>query len=204
MRRSSLGPAVSNLVLWHGAHRWEGPVEVREQRRGHSEHGPGVYLTTSVQTARKYAKGGGVIVRFEIDPRVRWLERGNDGLPLDEVVAWLKSRRNLRGRDVIIERLRDLASRRPDPSRIQAAWLLNLMVNENAASGTHGVALAKLLVRYGIDASHAKNSSDEDWVVIFNPDVVVKAWRVSGSTNHGDAPRVLRQLEGLGHMEMNS
>jgi hypothetical protein len=47
----------NNLInLWHGGRRWQGNPEVRESVKGRYEAGPGLYMTTSLMTASRYAR----------------------------------------------------------------------------------------------------------------------------------------------------
>jgi len=158
------------IVLWHGSRAWSGPPEVRPAKGSRVEHGPGLYLTTSYETARRYARGGGSVMRFEIDPDIRWLE--NESLPLADAERFLVGRPRLRKRDETIADLRRVAARmtaRLGGDRVPAAALLNLMVNYESLTGDHGPALAEFLVSHGIGASLANELSGEDWVLLFDP-----------------------------------
>lgn len=175
------------LVLWHGSQRWEGPPEIREARTGNVEHGPGIYLTTSASRARLYAMGGGSVVRMEIDPELGWLEDAR--LPVAEMLEFVQSRPRLRKRAQIEADLRR-AQKRMGRDDIPAATLLNLMVNHEMLTGSHGPALAAFYVARGIDASHVTRF-DEDWVVLFNP-AKVRSWRKVPGGSGEDAPRITR------------
>lgn len=178
------------LIFYHGAQRWEGPPQIVAHRKGHAEHGPGIYLTTSWTTASKYAKGGGSVYRVEVSPLVRWLEDAD--LPLQETVDWVKALPRLRGKSDIMASLQRIASR---VGKLPAEVLVNNFVNADAASGEHGPALADYLVRHGVDASHVRHGA-EDWVVIFNPQTVLSVDRIaSKDMDKGfsfDLPRVQR------------
>jgi 8-oxo-dGTP pyrophosphatase MutT (NUDIX family) len=162
------------LVLYHGAQRWEGPPEIVAHRKGHAEHGPGIYLTTSYETAARYAKGGGSVYRIGLDPGVRWLQ--NARLPYAETAAWVKGLPRLRGKERILEGLARTAAR--VGSVLPAEILVNQFVNADAASGQHGPALAAFLVAHGADAGHVSRSGNEDWVVVFNPQVIRSVTKV--------------------------
>lgn len=175
------------LVLWHGSQRWEGPPEIRVARKGQVEHGPGIYLTTSATTARKYAKGGGSVLRFELDPELGWLEESR--LDAEAMVRFLEERPRLRRREAIVADVRRAAARmRRDD--LPAAVLVNLLVNHDALRGEHGPALAAYLVAHKIDASHVVQSG-EDWIVLFNPRKV-RSWKRVPGGSVDDAPRVAR------------
>lgn len=179
-----------SLVFYHGAQRWEGPPQIVAHRKGHAEHGPGIYLTTSWTTASKYAKGGGSVYRIEVSPSVRWLEKTD--LPVEETLHWVKSLPRLRGKSDILASLERLSAR---VGKLPASLLVNAFVNNDAASGANGPALAEYLVNHGVDASHVLQG-DEDWVVIFNPKVIEKVTRLSakdvGEGFAFDLPRVRR------------
>lgn len=182
----------NSLVLWHGSQRWEGPPEVRPSIRGSAEHGPGVYLTTAFTTAARYAKGGGRVIRFDLDPEITWLE--DVRLPLDSVVAWVQAQPRLTKRAEILADLRQASARRPDGT-VWAPTIVNLLVNHRALSGAHGPALSAWLVEQGIDASHANNRGDEDWVVLFNLRKVRRWTPVSPadvSAEQMNQPRIVR------------
>ena len=185
-----------SLVFYHGAQQWEGPPQIVAHRKGHAEHGPGIYLTTSWTTASKYAKGGGSVYRIEVSPSVRWLEKTD--LPVEETLRWVKSLPRLRGKADIVASLERTTAR---IGRLPAEILVNVFVNHDAASGANGPALAEYLVRHGVDASHISTplfsgSGAEDWVVIFNPKIIEKVTRLSakdvGEGFAFDLPRVRR------------
>lgn len=187
----------ASIVMWHGAHRWEGPPEVRTKTPTSAEHGPGIYMTTSVDSAREYAKGGGVLVRFEIDPAIRLLE--DVQLQLGDAVEFVRSRPRLKHRGMIVSDLEANAERmRPreirlgrasaeSPLTIWAEVLLNLFVNYRVIAGEQGPALARFLVSQGVDASVVKRGSD-DWLVLFNPDRI-RNWKIVPAGKAEDAPR---------------
>lgn len=196
----SAPPDAAPLVLWHGSRAWSGPPTVRPGRAKRSEGGPGIYLTTSYRTASGYAKGGGVVQRVTLSPTVRWLEEATLRVP--DVRAFLESRPRLPKRAEIHSDITANVARmagRLDPDLIHAEVLVNVMVNRDALKGEHGPALAEFLTRHGIDASHAKSGHDEDWVVVFNPAVILRmdpapARSVAG--DQYDLPRVQRADRG--------
>ena len=176
VRRYRRNPA-QGYVFYHGAQRWEGPPQIVAHRKGHAEHGPGIYLTTAWQTAVKYAKGGGAVYRIELSPETRWLEGAR--LPLAETVAWVRGLPRLRGKSDIVDTLSRTADR-TGRDTLPAFVLVNAFVNRDVASGQHGPSLAAYLVAHGIDASLVQQGA-EDWVVVFNPGIVRSVRRVSAA-----------------------
>jgi hypothetical protein len=188
-RGRTSGNASAPLVLWHGSQRWEGPPRIVTSRKGQVEHGPGLYLTTSADTARKYAKGGGSVMRFEVAP-LRWL--GDAWLPADTMVRFLRSLDRVKNRTKIEADIRAveerLRSRRN--GSVPAAILVNLMYNHGALSGDKGPALAEFYTRHGIDADHV-TKGNEDWVVLFNLDKILSHRKVCAG-DACDSPRIVR------------
>lgn len=162
----------NELILWHGGRPWQGPVEVQEGPIRANQHGPGVYLTTSAETARKYAKGGGRVFRFALDPNLVLLDEQR--LPVTEMVRWLRDQPRMRNRDKVIHDLHRLANER-NTLELPIFFLLNLLVNHDAHGGAHGVAFARWMSQLGIDAQLVSppGKHDEDWLVLFNPEKVL-------------------------------
>ena len=71
----------------------------------------------------------------------------------------------------VLESIQRVSERTGDP--FPASVLVNAFVNNDLTSGANGPALASFLTRHGIDASHVRQSG-EDWVVVFNPDLIQK------------------------------
>jgi hypothetical protein len=176
---------MTSIVMWHGAHRWEGPPEIRAQRQGSAEHGPGIYMTTSVDTARKYAKGGGSLIRFEVDRDLTLLE--DVRLPVSEMAAFVKERPRLRHKKEILSDL-ERAHERMKGGPVHASVLNNLFVNYRVVTGEHGPELARFFVTHGIDASAVFHGLD-DWLVLFNP-TRIRSWKVVPAGKAEDAPRL--------------
>lgn len=146
-------------------------------------------MTTSVDTARTYAKGGGSLVRFEIDPGIVLIE--DVRVSLADAVQFARSRPRLRERSEIIKDLEVNASRKRD-GQISAEVLLNLLVNYRSITGEHGPALARFFVDHGIDAAAVMRGLD-DWLVLFNPKAV-RSWRVVPAGQAEDAPRLVGRV----------
>lgn len=174
------------LVLFHGAHRWQGPPRIVPSRKGHIEYGPGLYLTTRLATARSYAKGGGKVLRFWIEPKIRWLEdiriSPEDAAAIVREVGAPKTRERL----VLDDLQRSIERSRP--GALRAVVPVNLLLYHHAVSGQAGPRLVDALVRRGIDAS-IDHKGLEDWVVLFNLDKIVK-YEAVGPDEIGDAPRI--------------
>jgi hypothetical protein len=187
-----------SVVMWHGAQRWHGPPEVPRQVPESAEHGPGIYMTTSVETAREYSRGGGVLVRFEIDPDITFLE--DVQIPLAAAVEFVRMTPRLVGKAAIIADLEANAARiRPrelrlgratadSPLMLWAEVIVNLFVNYRAIKGSHGQALARFLAGHGVDASIVTRGTD-DWLVVVNP-AAIRSWTVVPAGKADDAPRL--------------
>lgn len=174
------------IVAYTGSQVWVGRPEIRPSRKGRAEHGPGLYFTTSQQTARKYGKGARTVLRVEIDTPSVWLE---DALvPIELLVRWADKQRGLRRKSEIIDDLWARAGRGLDEGLGRASSLVNLMVNNEATGGSHGPALAEFLSGLGIGASHVK-MSDEDWIVVFDP-ALIRSWRRVDPGDPHDLPPI--------------
>lgn len=168
--------AEPDLRLYHGGQRWTGSAEIRPHRRGEAEHGPGIYLTTSWETARRYARGGGAVYEVALRPPRLWLEDARLSLAdAESVVAEILGRG--RRLERVLASLRSASGRSPDGS-LPACVLLNSFVNSDPASGGTGRDLASALARRGIGASLV-HQSGEDWVVVLDPSLVRRVRRLA-------------------------
>jgi len=177
------------LVVYTGTQVWEGRPEIRKSRKGRVEHGPGLYFTTRLQTAQKYAKGRGTVLRVEIDPRFLWLEDAK--APMEVLIGWVLNRSGLRKKKEIIEDLLARAGRGLAPGMARVSALVNLMVHYEAITGAHGPALAEFLASLGIGASHVRMDGGEEWVVLFDPTKVL-SWRRVAPDDEDLLPSVRR------------
>ena len=95
-----------------------------------------------------------------------------------------------------MERLWQLQQRRARLTGDQTAplpleYVVNVLVNRDLAHGKHGPAVAAFLARMGADASLVRQS-DEDWVVVFNPQIIQRWERVPPNADVWDLPRIER------------
>jgi hypothetical protein len=164
------------LTLYHGAQRWDGPPSIQVHRKGHAEHGPGIYLTTKWETARKYSKGGGSVYRMTLSPPRTWLEQAK--LSLDDVVPFIKGTLGSGKKAKEIQRSVESIAARIGGKEIPASVLVNSFVNNDVASGSRGPDLAEFLTSQGVDASHV-HQGGEDWVVVFNPAIIHNVERLT-------------------------
>lgn len=159
------------FVLWHGAQRWDGVPGLRAPRVGHAEHGAGLYCTTEYATARKYAAGAGSTRLMTIDGSVRLLE----GLRVhpDVLLQAVKSIPRLRAKQAILD---DIAwcAERSKTDTIGLNTIINLAAHHKALSGAPAVAISEFVASQGADASLYERHG-EDWLVVFNPAIVLSS-----------------------------
>lgn len=163
------------LTLYHGAKHWAGPPAILPAKSMKDiEHGPGFYLTSGIDTARKYAKGGGKVLEFEVDPNLQLIQEVE--LDVSDMLDFVRSLPRLKHRAEIEA---DILKRqaRTGSSRIYAGVLGNLMHYYKVAHGANGVALVNFYRRHGIDADLVTSrglAGDEDWYVLYNLDKIKK------------------------------
>lgn len=152
-----------------------------------SEMGSGLYLTTSYETAKKYAKGGGTVLRFFLDPDLTFAN--NSRVSFEAASTFIDGIPRLRHKAEIQGDLQRAADRvGGDPF---AYMLENLMHNHGALTGEKGPMLARFLVEQGIDASLVPHG-DEDWLVLYNLDKILSYEKVPKKEVVWDLPRIRR------------
>lgn len=186
-----MSSSVSNIRLYHGARSWDGPPEVQRGRAKRTEHGPGIYLTTSLATAKKYAKGGGRVKLVTISSGLRLLDDAK--IKASEAIDFVRTQLRKKRKEIIEDIERHAG--RIGKDTISLAVIVTLAVNHDALVGDASPALARFLVSRGVDATVVTQSSptggDEDWLVLFNPEKIVSIEEI-GKNEPWDLPLVRR------------
>lgn len=171
--------------MYHGGKRWERiPRDISEPIKGRYEGGPGIYFTNSYMTARKYAKGSRVVHLVDIDKNFR--DIGGVYLNLQEVITFLTNLSGLKNRKQIISDLIDNA-KKTDNTKVAADVLNNLIVNWEAGSGNVGRQIIQFFIDHGIDAAVSTHSNEENWLVVYNPQIIKKVSVIDPSKLNSDS-----------------
>lgn len=182
---------MGTIELYHGSRKWEGPPEVRPGKKGRSENGPGIYMTTSLATARSYAKGGGRVIRFVINADMRLIGMDRElKINIDDALEFLKTIPRLKKRKEIVGELKRF-SEQIGQRDVFAQLLGNLMVNRDALTGDVAPAVAKFYVSQGIDGE-VMSRGDEEWLVLYNPEKIVSFSFVNNKDPYVDLPLIRR------------
>ena len=177
----SVRVVLAPIIMFHGAHRWSGPPQLQPASMKNMEHGPGLYLTSDESTARSYAKGGGVVLRFEIDPKIRKLDDAR--ISALTMIDFVRSTPRIKHRKEVVADLLAADARAAAHGRdeVAAATLVNLLHYYKSLTGPVGPAVAHFYVLHGIDADVIRPSSGkpgETWMTLFNLDAIVRYARV--------------------------
>ena len=176
------------ILMWHGG-RMDGSAEVQTPRKGRYEAGPGIYMTTKYDTARKYAKGGGATFLVSVKPDLHLAE--DVLIPLQDGIDFAQKYLGGKKKNIIADLRANCDRHNADAFR--ANVIVNLVVNYEAGSGRAGMALAKFLSDSGVDGSLYSISSKEQWLVICNPAAILNVKRVAAadvSMEMRDLPRI--------------
>lgn len=164
----------NTLTLWHGGRDLEYSYHsFKNPSKNNWEYGPGLYLTTHYETARKYAKGGGKTYKITF-------ELGND---IDEQLLHITDVNDFIAKSVVGSKQKKLLEdvyfnmeRMKQKEHIQANFFLNLVINNNAVIGKRITDLNNLLVEHGADYGRVNRYAgrDETVFVLFNLKKILK------------------------------
>lgn len=162
------------VILWHGGRDLEHNYrDTQVSSKGRWEHGPGLYLTTHYETARKYAKGGGKTyqVTVELGTHIKDVE-----LPIEKVLDFISQNVVKSKRNDLTDDIHQNMKRMNSTTHVAAETLMNLCINYEALKGEKTVSLNKLLVEHGVDYGTAERFSgrDETVCIVFNLDKIKK------------------------------
>jgi hypothetical protein len=165
------------LTLWHGGNL-ESNEEMIAHKSGRWEYGPGLYLTTHYDTARKYSKGSRklykIVVRKGTNIRDVMLpmnhSKGSTAI-YNNVYSFIHAFVPKKKQQEIIDRIKPHIKN----ETISADTFLNIMVNEKAIKNTDTDSLREFLVQHGVDYSIVSNAFGwhETMIVLFNMKLIV-------------------------------
>jgi len=159
------------IMLWHGGRLPENltEIEIRPSRSGRAEHGPGLYLTTSIDIASRYAKGGNSLYRVSVNPDLNLVE--DIRLPVEDIVKMAEGIRGLKDKASIVEYIRKSSER--NNGKPSLSMLIILCVNHDSITPNVGRDLAEILADAGADAS-LSTSASKDHLIVFNPKIITE------------------------------
>lgn len=158
------------ILGWHGGQRWHDAPEIRAPRAGRYEHGCGIYLTNVWGRASEYAKGGKSVMRVTMEAE----RPAPRPVPHDEVLEFIKTCPGLRNHTRIADYVREHRRERFHPE-----YLNNLCINEQSLTAVSAPLVARWLTEHGmplgISRIGTKNGVTEEWMVVFDPSIIVRA-----------------------------
>lgn len=158
----------NTIALWHGGRELEYNYRnPKESKKGRWEHGPGLYLTTHYETAKKYSKGGGKTYKVTIEEGVNIAEIF---LKIEDVLNFASKNIIKRVRNEFLEDVYNNSKRIGNTGLINAEYFLNLCINNDAVKGKNTIALNNFLVENGVDYGISTRFAgrDETILVVFN------------------------------------
>lgn len=186
-------PFAGLIKMYHGGRKWSHfDAEVVTPKRGRAEAGPGIYTTTSYETASSYARGSNVVSIVGIQKNITLADAVN--ISLIDILEFAKTYIGPKNRKDFISICRNSAERQNQDS-IPAQHLLNITVNLEIG-GKQGMHVMKFIVGHGVDASIQRNSQDE-WLIIHNPKVIKKVIHTKPSdvaVEKWDLPSINKQM----------
>jgi hypothetical protein len=164
----------NEINLWHGGRDLHLSYhEPKAAAKGRWEHGPGLYLTTHYETARKYAKGGGSTykVTLELGNHIKDIK-----IHIDDVLNFVTKNVVKSKQSDIIDDIHDNMKRTQTTPFVQAEILVNLCVNYEALKGDKTVALNRFLVENKVDYGIVRNfgGRNETVCVVYNLEKIKK------------------------------
>lgn len=132
--------------FFHGGIKWLGSPTINPKRRRY-EHGPGIYLTTSYETARKYGKGSRAV--FEVDVQ-DFTCISEIKIPKLDLLRFIEELRPKNWENICtdLEGYANRTGREDIPLNV----LNNLVVNWEAGGGKSGASIAQFFTENGADA----------------------------------------------------
>ncbi len=187
---------MKTIKLWHGG-RFKNEAgsrfEIGRGKKDRCEHGPGIYASTDIGTASKYAKGGGRITLIELDANVGWMD--NSVVKFADVVEFVRETPKLRNRKPLMDDvLRAIRRSGRDDGTIYASVLCNLCYFHNALVGESAQLVAKFYKDRGIHASLVAHGN-EDWVVIHDVSKIVSAKNMTSDNAYAEKINNLGKVE---------
>lgn len=178
---------VKIINLLHGTKNFTGKVEIRESKKGHYESGVGFYMTTSYNTARKYASNSQNILSVTLKD-LNFLSTQHK-LSIDCFLDFIDAQYRMKGKNKV---MREFYQHVEPDNTMKVQYFINLLIMHESLTGKTGVNLANWLVEKGIDAA-IENHGNQDWVILFNAEKVIDIKR--DAHNFEDTKRVEDQIE---------
>jgi hypothetical protein len=161
-----------SMNFWHGGNL-DSYDDVIAQKNGRYEYGPGLYITTHYDTAKKYAKGSRKLYLVTV-------QKGNDisdaMLPVDNVAKFINTYVVSAKRREIWERLQ----RFNVDGMIKAYNFNTILLNEKAVKPVNTSALRTFYVDNGIDYEMVDNAFGwhENMMVLYNMKKIINVIQV--------------------------
>ena len=176
----------NNLIkLYHGGQLWDKP-QILPPKNNRYEGGVGIYLTTSYETARKYAKGNKIVLAVYIQPDFKLIQ--NVLIKPQIIIDFLKSIK-IKNKQNIIQDITNY-QHKTQKNLIPLSVLNNLILNYQAASGQTGILINQFITQNGADAEIDKKYN-EDWLIVFNTNIIKHWEKVDPKTiKDFDLPRI--------------
>lgn len=159
--------AEQTLTLWHGGNLEMGLDNVKH-KGGRWEYGPGLYLTTHYDTAKKYAKGSRKLYRIVV----------RKGADIKGVMIPITAIQEFSDTYFIRSKKKDVDNRIQKyikDGKVSAEIFLNIVCNEQAIKNTNTDNLRSFLVAQGVDYAVVDNAFGwhETMLVLFNMKSIV-------------------------------
>jgi len=168
----------NTMSFWHGGDLGHSYSDSMTYKKGRYEFGPGLYLTTHYDTAKKYAKGSRKLYMIVIS---KGNDLSNSFLPFEEVKNFVNTWVIGSKKKLILDRI----NKYNKDGKISGNILNNIIINEEAIKPTNMDQLRKFYVSNDIDYLIDSNTFgwNEKVMVLFNTKKIVSKTQIDPKDN---------------------